>query len=127
MIPLFFIFTFLFTPVGESIAHHLKIAEQYKYIIGGVIVLIGIAWVFLFLSLSKLKPIDAKLRFKNPSTNFHFLLYGLLIAVGICLIYLNSFETDLSYGGDEHYHAVSIEICQLLMLCLISKPIIAIL
>lgn len=81
----------------------------------------------LFLSFSNLKTIDAKLRFKNPSTNFRFLLCGFLIALGICLIYLNSFETDLSYGGDEHYHTVSIEICQLLMLCLVSKPIIAIL
>ena len=126
-VPLFFIFTFLFTPVGESVAHHLKIAAQHKYIIGGALTLIGIAWVFLFLSFSNLKPIDTKIRFKNPSKNFRFLICGLLIAVGICLIYLNSFETDVSYGGDEHYHTISIEICQLLLLCLISKPIIAIL
>lgn len=113
--------------MGESVVHRLKIIPQYKYIIDGTLAVIGLIWSFSISSYSNLKTIDTKVRFKNCPNIYRPIICGLLFAIGICVIYLNSFETDISYGGDEHYHAISIEMCQLLLQYLISKPTIALL
>ncbi|MGB9601331.1 MAG: hypothetical protein ACPMAG_00920 [Limisphaerales bacterium] len=88
--------------------------------------IVGVVWIFIgfkFHSTRDRTGYSKPFVLNNLPLNNKFLL---LIVSLIALIFSTSLNVDFSYGGDEHYHAISIEICQLLLVNLVKNPLVII-
>jgi len=119
-----FLSTFIMTPFSHALADILKLGNSGSYYIFGTILVFAIIWILRIVKLNDLIENGSNTQsipnlLETFNQNYPFLIVSLLVV----LLIRPTLDLDFSYGGDEHYHAMSIVISQHLLITLFESPI----
>lgn len=118
-----YILSFLLTPVAQAVGNHINLTQFQINLMNFGLTITGVLWILIGFQFHFSRD---KVKYSVPpvSNNFQIInIFLLLIIFLVALIFNTSLNIDFSYGGDEHYHAISIEICQILLVNLVKNPL----
>lgn len=119
-----FLSTFIMTPFSHALSNILNLGTNGSYYIFGIIVCSAIGWIYTIIRFYNYNNLQRE----NEPKPYLFKIFKqyypfIVLSILVTLLIKPTIDIDFSYGGDEHYHAFSIVICQHLFLAFANSPL----